>query len=220
MDISQWYNVNEHINIVATKKKFYNRYLHKLVYQVYGATSIPYNKDVQDFFFKLSRFHDDVAHASIYEFYNVFHEKDQNLKFRIEGSTLAIFCEDINYLYSLASTRFKNAKPHTLSTILDQKQEILLEQGLIIVKTPTDHIWRVNLRSGLCKNLHERHGLAEYLVNLGQEVKITKKMLYDLKSTAKYFGGGYFHVKDPRLVDMIRLIVPNLVKSVNQLVVQ
>lgn len=220
MDTSQWYSINPNIKIIRTKKKFYNRYNHKLVYRVTGASSIPNNKSIENFNFRIGRYHNGVVSASIADVYNLYYERDKNLKFRIEGNALGIFCEDIDYLYQTASTKLKNHAPQILSTVLDQIQQDLLEQGLIIVKTPTDYIWRINLRSGFCKNLNDRHGLAKYLVNLGDEVKITKNLLAELASTTKYWSGGYFHVRDPKLADMIRLIVPNLVKSVDQLVVQ
>ena len=222
MDTSRWYNLNDYIKIVGTQRKFYRRYLHKLVYTVYGAWALSGSETIDALRGKLSRSRHQLDLRTIElvtPFFDLYTAKDSRLRFIAERSTLSVFCDDIDYLFELAQDKLSPHKPEILSTVLDQDSQELLDKGMILVKTPTEHCWRINIRSGFYRNLAERQGLAQYLKNLGDEVKVTKNILQRLGSNDKYLYGGYFHVKDPRVVDMIRLITPDLVQSVDQLVV-
>lgn len=222
MDTSRWYKLNNNIKIVRTQRKFYRRYLHKLVYTVYGAWTMYGSENFDAVLNKLrrTRYHVEPRTVElIAPVFDLYTSKDSSLRFRAERSTLSVFCNDVDYLFEIAQNKLSSHKPETLSTVLDNESLTLLEKGMILVKTPTDYHWRVNIRAGFYRNVAERQSLGQYLKNLGEEVKITKNILDHLCSNDKYFHGGYFHVKDPRVADMIRLISPALVQSVDQLAV-
>ena len=75
-----------------------------------------------------------------------------------------------------------------------------------------------DISDGFYRDFKERVALAAYLENIGDQARVSKYFIKDLRGANKYLKGNYFHVKDPRLVDMLHLIMPKIVRSVQQVV--
>lgn len=226
MDLSPWYKFKPDIKVVPTNRKFYNKFVHKLNYDyIYGAFSIPASQD-----WKIARnrlkqnrrynFTDSYI-EKLAEVFVVYKNRGNDYRMRFEGSTVSIFADNLDILLDIASQQILSYKDNIsfLSTIVDSTQQQALDQNKIILKRFTQCTHRVTLRDGYYADYTERHALAQYLKNLDDQIKISKKYLREIEQGYKYLRSGYFYVQDPRVVDMIRLIMPNIVRTIQEVVV-
>lgn len=233
MDLSRWYNINPTIKIVETTKKFYSKYLYKIVYELPGVSLLPYTRNEEHFLYKISTYESrrwsnyrpaTAGHLLSTEtavklllLYKVYSESS-DLRFRTEGHNISIFSNDLESLYEIATVNLSGCSGNitTVSMPLSQHSHDVLEQDYIIVRTPTDYLYRVNLKNGW-SNKTDIVNLANYLKGVKDEVKVPRCFLADLKKHNKYLTGRYFYVRDPKLIDMLVLIAPLLILSIQQL---
>jgi hypothetical protein len=234
MVLSDWNKLKNNITVEYTRKKFYNEFLYRLSYNIQGIRIIAWIKDelqidekVDAWNLRVSQgmtnwyYDDPVRKDQITDFYFLYQTKSKDLKFRIERNTFSIYSNSENFLYDLASTKLNQWKDQiiNISLVESPKSLDLLNQGFTIVKTELEYQYRIKLREGFQK-LSERKGLATYLGNLGDEVRCNKLILDRLIYDTKYFAGGYIYLKDPRLIDMLKMVAPSVIGPVNQLVNQ
>jgi hypothetical protein len=240
MDSSDWSNLNQSVVISYTKKKFYNTFLFKMSYRVPGARLITYAKNLTELGARIEVYNDRVDNPSTYNrfyqfrphykksdltqltvFYNLYNIKSNDYKFRIESETIMMYSTSQENLYNLATGTLNDYRSGLTEVSLVESDAALtlLDQGYTLIKKPTTYPYKVRLREGFQAH-YERHGLATYLKNLGIEVKVTEYILRQLSSNNKYFHGGYVYVNDPKLIDMLRLVSPAVVGTVDQLVTQ
>lgn len=223
-DTSQWYDLNSAIKIVETNKKFYKFYMHKLVYTIPGSYAVANGNSIEDVKKIIMRTYpsDIVAYklSSILAFHQFYIERrSYDVRCRIERNTVSIFAKDSQTLYQLATNQLSSYIPEILSTVTCEKTRDSLDKGFQIMKQETEYKFKVNIRDGFYKIVDDRRHLANYLQGLGDEVKITKNILSALGSSNKYMSSGYFYVKDLRVVDLIKLIAPTVIRSVQPIVV-
>ena len=230
MALLDWNKINKEITITYTKKKFYNKYLYKLSYNVPGIRIVHWTKNESDLKIRVLNWNDQAMmqqnrvpadYDQLLAFYRLYQQKNETLKFRIEHNTFNIYSDSEEFLYNLARTELKRWSYYLMVVSLVESADDLklLDQGFTIVKKEPSYAFRVKIREGFFKET-ERQGLALYLKNLGEEIRITKLMLSRLMGNGKYFGGGYVYVSDPRLIDMLKLVAPSLIGPVNQMVSQ
>jgi hypothetical protein len=237
MDSSDWSNINPGVVVSYTKKKFYNTFLFKMSYRIPGARIITYAKNLANLSDRYEVYNDRVDNPGMYYqirphykkanltqltvFYNLYAAKSKDYKFRIESETIMLYSNSQEYLHDLATGALNDYRSSLTEVSLVESDAALtlLDQGYTIIKKHTTYPYKVKLREGF-QALYERHGLATYLKNLGTEVKVTEYILSQLSSNNKYFHGGYVYVNDPKLIDMLRLVSPAVVGTVDQLVTQ
>jgi hypothetical protein len=150
----------------------------------------------------------------------VYNTKTADIKFRIEQDIFNIYSNSETYLYRVANLVLGEYKSRITEICRPESDEAKakLDQGFTIVKKDPTHPYRVRLKEGF-QTADERQGLATYLKNLKDDVKITTFMLDRLGGTYKYFSGGYIYVKDRRIIDLLILVSPNMIGTVNQMVI-
>jgi len=235
-----WNKLNPKIKFSFTKKKFFNECYFRLNYNLPGARLMTYyqaDHDISLFDKRVENHNKNLykgrrqsyirfRYADIRQlvpFANVYHGdyKTCQVRFRIESDILSIYSDSEEFLYNLASKDLANWTTDIISFSSPENQASLslLDQGFVIVSKPQTHPYKVKLKETFGLNA-ERKFLATYLQGLGTDVKVTKYILEHLSREHKYFPAGYIYVNDVRLVDMLRLVSPNLVGSVQQLVTQ
>jgi len=236
-DLLDWTKINKKIEISYTKKKFFNEFYFRLNYHVPGARLVAYSSydhgilkvRVQNYNnndWRVGLFHRVPAdYQQLEDFSEIYQNKNNisngRIKFRIESDTFSIYSDQEQTLFDIASGTLKKWKSDlkSISLIENLSDFDLLDQGHIIVKKTQTHPYRVKIKETF-NYLDEKQSLLTYLKNLGEHVRVTKYMFERLESDHKYFPGGHIHLDDSRLIDMLRLIAPNLIGSVNQLVTQ
>ena len=224
MDLSQWIELNPTINIVRSTKKFYGSYPYKLTYRVVGAYLLPICKDL-DYIFK--RLYNSVRtkptkqdHATIEVFFDLYVDKSNGIKWRTEGSTVSLFFEDEQTAYGIASGALLSSVSalRSITRIQNDSDRAVIESGKIIMTKPTEYRYKVIIREGY-RQMQSRQALGKYLQTIRSEIKISDKMLHGMISNYKYFHSCYFYVNDPKIVSMIALVAPSLVKHVQEVVI-
>lgn len=217
MDLLPWRKLNKFLEIHPTRNRFYNKYLYKLSYDLIGAHLISlYRNSPVPFQHTKLRDH-DMEKLRI--FMAVLGNKDYDLRYRSEGSSISIFGTSELELYNLASDRLKQYRSSLTSvTRVASEQDLAkLEAGCIIMTTPTPYRYRVTVREGW-RNRTDRQNLGNYLKSIRSEIKISDFLLQGMINQHKYLHSCYFYVNDLKIVSMISLVAPNVVKRVQEVV--
>lgn len=225
MDTSQWSKLNKRVKISYSNRKFYKKYLYKLVYTVPGCVYFSGSADEDqlinrmEFSKRLDSNRSIVDYTATTDFYKVY-ISDMDLKFRSERSTFSIFGTNIDELYKLASEELVK-HTHRLDEVSLVRPEDMeyIEKGNIVLREHIGYRYKVTLRDGYKTNSDTIPSLGNYLTGLGDEIKIGKQLLNRIKTSNKYLSAGYFYVNDPRIVDMIRLIDPLIIRYCQEIVI-
>lgn len=223
MDTSKWTNLNPCIQFKRTQKKYYNRFSIKLIYTIKGASRIAYarNHDDVEYRYRLKFVDRQIKTTEQFKYlcylkdlFDVINKVKQVARVRIESDTVAIFgTEDVleNLTNGLLSTY--NHLLKTVYLVSSEQEQKLIDQGYILLRRPTDYQYRVNIRSGYFSSDSGLKSFLEYANNLPEDIQMTDYLKYRIRSGHKYFSGSYFYIKDLKVLSMIMLIEPTLVKS-------
>lgn len=224
-DLSHWYKLKSKIKIEQTKQKFYGKFNHKIVYNCHGCQILTIITDAEQLITRVATSSSQTKAkydlTRLLAFFEVYKRKGSTLRFRTEGSSLSIFSDQLDILYSIASNDLSQYKHNiqSLTTLLDTSTQQHLDANKILVVTPTEYKWRINLRPGFYHNTQEKLAFYNYLKNLGDQVKVSDILLFDLTHGHKYIRASYLQVRERTLADMLYLIIPGIVKSIQEIVV-
>jgi len=245
MGLLDWTKLNEKVKVSFTKKKYFNEFYYKLTYCVPGARLMTYKfpddhelmQRVMSYNARRNSYNFSVFNSSANDYYDrwqrpaadfdqlrsfaeLYNTKNADIKFRIEQDIFNIYSNSETYLYRVANLVLGDYKSRITEFCRPESAgaKAKLDQGFVIVKKDPTHPYRVRLKEGF-QHASERQGLATYLKNLNDDVRITKFMLDRLSGTYKYFSGGYIYVKDPRIIGLLIMVSPNIIGTVNQMVI-
>lgn len=223
MDSSQWIDLNPNIKIIPSNRKFYNQYPYKITFYVIKAYALRMANDADHLeqISKLSRHKPSWLDSAILnDFFRMYQSRQQDFRFRCEGDSISIFSENEYNLYDLVISDLSGhtSRLESITRIMNDKDREVIESDKIIMRTPTEFRYKVMLRSGF-KNINDRRNLAKYLLSIQSEIKISDLLLHGMLSQYKYLTSCYFYVNDPKIVSMIALVAPNIVKRVQEVVV-
>jgi len=218
MDLSRWYSNFIDLRVKQTPSLYYNKFKHKLVYNVEFRVRYDKSYDFTSITGGSNLIEQRIEKAKV--FADLYENRSSDCRMRLENYSLSIFHDDIDYLYNLATEHLGAYKSSlsVLYTSLTSTSQQAIEVGNFIMKTDIGYQYRANLRSGLY-NRQDNIACANYLVGLGDEVRASKNLLHELRNY-KYIQSRYFYLKDPAVASMIMLIQPKLIKSVQKIVVQ
>lgn len=224
MDSLQWISINPKIKIIPTTKKFYRKYLYKLTYNLSGAYYLSNCKTIAQMLNRVQNRKFSLSTKQLEQllvFYNLYNDKSNNLRWRCEGGSVSIFGETEQQIFNCASVLLKTYINNLISVtkVASNEDKDILESGRIIVKQKTDFKYKITIREGF-KLKQDRLYLANYISSIREEVKITDFLLEAMLSQDKYLHGCYFYVNDLKIVDMIALIAPKIVRQVQEVVVR
>lgn len=233
MDLSEWSKLNRDLRFLYTKKKFFNEFCYSLTYNLQGArclinckTADKLPATVKSFNFRnTDRFvrykNQNASLKTLEDFYKYYTTPtDVKVKFRIGYYSFTVFADSESYLYNVANEILSEHKTKLSSVSLLEfdSDKKLLDQGFIITKKESDHPYKVRLKEGFIK-LEDRHALVNYIKNLDSEIKISKFILERLSDRYKYFQGGFIYLNDIKMLDILKMLAPSLIGSVNQTII-
>lgn len=227
MDLLPWTSLNPNIKISYTNKAFYRDNYYRLNYRIPLAFLLGCSHSIEEletnytsYITKRTISRDETKFEILKSCLLAKLSSTEKIRTRSELYNFAMFFRTQQQAWDMANTYMKARAADLvgLSTVRNQYEAELLSQGVIIVKTPTEYKYRINLRSGFYSNQIERKSLTNLLTSCPDEFKIGKGLLTTLTGPYKYIQGGYINVKDPRMADVISLIMPRLVCSVQQVV--
>ena len=240
-----WTSLNPTVNIINTKKKFFNNYLYKIVVWCPGGRLV-LDRTSQDAAFLLenrisylelhqraynyggswygsvTRSKSDYLKANakvdqIQYFIDVKQTYNDQIKIRIEEPNITIYSNDESLLYKLANSHTDRLKE--VHRPLDDKAVEVLNRGEIISKTEPVFPYKVQLKELVFSDINVKHNILDYLYNLEveDEVCLTKSLVRQLSGNHPYFSGAYFYSKDEKTLTFINLICPGLISGIFKL---
>jgi hypothetical protein len=92
-----------------------------------------------------------------------------------------------------------------------------LEENKTIVAKPTKYRWKVSFTEKRCDHAL-RQNILNYLQQLDDLVKIPKSTVDQLTRKNDWIWGCYIYTNDVGVTDMLRLIYPDLIREVSEMV--
>jgi hypothetical protein len=239
-----WTDLAPNVKCIATTKQFFGKYLYKIDVDVPAARilldrrtktikwllneRINEAKDTIDRLANWGR-QQNIPFSGWYrvindsslvqlEYYKKIIEQHKGaIKIRIEEPTLSIYCDDEQILFDIAGNdplqRLERVfKPESATA------QTVLKSGEIIVRKPTDYLYKIVFREGKVTNKDNNLQIYNYLTSLGDEVKMTQGCATNLKYRQHWMTSCYFYAKDTQVLTFLNLIAPEKVSGIFKLV--
>lgn len=236
MDTLFWKNLSSDIEIKYTTKKFFKQYLYKLDINAPGAASIKrddINKDINERIEWSRRYshggswydrrlREQLEQADIgflYSLKDIIFEYPE-IKIRIEEPKISFYADSHTMIESLARAIAPDERHYITSVTAPENNtsaSLLLASNTILVRKKPKYSFRVWFREKQY-NYETRLQVYNYLNGLGDIVKLTETIKGHLTKPNDWIWGSYFYTNDPGIVDFIRLINPDIIREVAELV--
>jgi hypothetical protein len=235
-----WTNLNPTVKIVDTKKKFFGQYLYKTVFKVPGcrlitsreSESMSHLLDYQKQLANLVAYRyngawsyqrnpttrlSDARVAQLEYFKSILQTHKDQIKVRVEQPILTLYSQDEQVLMEIARTEADSLlEVHRPGNL--QAAEAL-DRGECIVKTITEYTHKVVFKESGSLSIETRANIYDYLINLGDVVKMTKSCRENLSGNRYWFTSSYFYTKDESILTFLNLIAPGAVAGIYKLAV-
>jgi hypothetical protein len=237
MDILSWTQCNPKIAVDHTLKKYFGRYLYKII--VYAPAGrlidekvsinsalehrLAVTKNINQSGWWGHRYNKDLDHADI-ELLETLRDLRRNpngLKLRVEEPRVQIYAETETELLNLINNQLKPFCKYVESIAgpADSEAEEVLNSGAIIRKTDIGYTHKVIIRDGRYTS-EIKMSILRYLTNLnGDTLTISDNLIAMLTGRSGYVWNAYFYTNDPSVTMFLNLIHPNLVLNIHELVV-
>lgn len=234
MDTSFWTRFNPNITFDYVTKKYYNKYLYKLVVYAPGGRLIEskeqdLNKPLQ---IRIAAFNarttwwgykrDRDIQSADTAFLNVLRNLKRstlNIKMRVEEPHIQIYAESDKDLQDLVIDHFQMFRKYTETVVgpEDSAAVSVLNSGAIIRRTDNGYKYKVTLRDGNY-GVSVKQNVINYLTSLGPEVAhLPKGLIKSLHSG--FLWNGYFYSNDLNVNSFLLLIAPGIISNTHELVV-
>jgi len=239
MDISFWIQCNPKITVDHTVKKFYGKFLYKLVVYCPAGRLIDAKgpmdaalehrrvmaKNVNYGGWWGNRNHRDLENADV-EFLTMLrevrHDRGLGIKLRIEEPMIQVYADSDSALQTFVNTHFAaNQKQYvrSISGPADQAAESVLNAGAIIRKENNGYRYKIILKDGRYTP-EIKQNLLNYLENQGTEqVQIPRSARDMLFKSTGFIWNLYFYSNDVNMITFLNLISPGIVSNYHELVV-
>ncbi len=242
LDMSYWTKANPCIAVEHTQKKFFGRYLYRLILNVRGIDLI---KDTGSFESSLlarqlvaNRF-GYIGHWNYKYFYKVKLEdldltaleilrnfKNQcpaGVRLRVEEPRMIIYAGSEEILKDILGDQLQSVSKVHLHSITGPKNAEtaeLLNSGAILRKTDIGYRYKILFRDGRYGQEIKQQILG-YLINfLPNSVEILPSTYQMLSGNSQYLRSGYFYSDSSEITQMISLICPGIILNCHELIVQ
>jgi hypothetical protein len=235
MDILFWKNLSPDVVIAYTSKQYFKQYLYKLEVCAPGCKSIYANDIASDL--DLRRLHGrgynyggswwnrhlekwlkdaDVTHLARLQYVANLHPE---VKIRTEEPKIQFYSENEQTLKDIVSqldTKYHNTIHSFTGPETEEKCKLLSNNKVLVKRKPTFQ-FKVVLKEKKF-SAESRMQIYNYLTSLGDLVKIPESMQQQLVRHSDWMWGCYFYTNDSGVVDFVRLMNPDIVREVSELV--
>jgi hypothetical protein len=237
MDTSFWIRCNPKVTVDHTFKKFYGKFLYKIVvYCPAGrlidnkgpmGEELEHRKNVykhisQTGWWGQRQNRDlDRADVALLETLRSIRKSSTGIKLRVEEPRIQIYASTEDELVNLV---LEHLQPfvrniESVSGPANEEATEILNSGAIIRKTDNGYAYKVILRDGRY-GAEIKETILQYLDNLQIEVAGVPKSCREMfTKTSAYIWNCYFYTNDPSVTTFLNLIQPGLVSNIHKLVV-
>jgi hypothetical protein len=238
MDTSFWIQCNPKITVDHTTKKFYGKFLYKLVVYCPAGRLIDAKGSMPDALEHRrtvakninhggwwGRRNTDLENADV-EFLtmlkDVRHDQGMGIKLRVEEPMIQIYADSESALQTFVNTHFLGNQKNYVRSIsgpMDSEAEAVLNSGAIIRKENNGYRYKIILKDGRY-TAGIKQSLLAYLENQGPEqVQLSSSARVMLSKSTGYVWNLYFYSNDVGVITFLNLISPGIVSNYHELVV-
>jgi len=237
MDISKWIQFNPKLTVEHTTKKYFGKYLYKIVVYCPAGRLID-SKDPMDralehrreitkhinyggyWGHKQTR---DLEYANI-EFLDVLRnirKNPQGIKLRVEEPRVQIYANTEQELLDLVAEQL-NPFANNIESVAgpaDSHAEAVLNTGAILRKKDVGYKYKIIIRDGRY-TADDKLAILSYLTNLGPETAKVSQSGFDmLQKSSGFIWNLYLYTNDPSISTFLNLIHPGVVLNCHELVI-
>ncbi len=235
----QWTQLFSNIKFENTVKQYFNKYCFKLVLFAPGGRSI-YNKKYSieqsielrqqisksyNYGGSWSYRHDKNSYLHLADLLLLSHIKAQKaeyrdrIKIRVEEPRITVYASSeadlLEFAKSLPGVSFDRVE--LLSAPQDLSAMAQLETGAILVSKPADYQYKITLRDTRLP-VSAKLSILNYLIGLGTDISLPKSCKIQLARNSTWLYNTYFYCQDEKIITMLNLIAPDIVRSINSFV--
>lgn len=234
MDLLYWNNTCPGAKVVFTKKLFYKKFLWRLVVRVPFGNLVYTNGCIQD---AIKQRYTSVYHRRMWPeawlpkqvsipligcVRTIKSQYGKSIRIRVEEPMLQIYAQDEQTLKNIARDfvyplNFGSCIEEINGPISDAEADILLS-GAIIKRQPSEYRYKVVFRDGRY-SIESKKQILEYLIQLGDQVRVSRGSREMLNMPYTSCWGVFFYTNDPAITTMIRLIEPDIIGNIHELIV-
>ena len=235
-DMSFWADINPAIQFEDTRKKFFNKYLYKIVIyapatrlilsksRMSSAELLEERKQLMEYRNHINRYWFPRGAQSITEassdqieyFRTVAKEYKDQIKMRVEEPNLTVYSEDEKILFEIA----ENDPTRRIAEFhrpVNSDAKTALNKGEVLIKMPTEYEYKITFKEGFTTGKDVSTQIYDYLYNLGDDVKMTKSCVKNLTARNYWYTSTYFYCKDPSITTFLNLIAPGSISGIYKL---
>ena len=162
------------------------------------------------------RFSTSTDIDEIIEIGKILRAREDSIKYTIMDSSIFIFSETEQVVYDIA-TEIQNTTGRLgfYSAIWKPDSKLINEinSGYEILSKDPGYTHKILLRERLV-GAEVKHQIYNYLLSLGDQVKISKSVATILSGKSPYVFACWFRTNDPTLVSFLELISPGIVQKI------
>jgi len=235
MDISFWKNLSNDIKIEYTSKQFYKQYLYRLEIHAPGCKSIR-SDDIGANIARRKSFARDYNYGGswwdkklkeilatadlefLHALKDIFYEYP-DVRIRTEEPKVSIYADCEIMLQSVAKSISPDHRHHIISATGPESsiKENILKGNAVLVKRQPEFKYRVYFKEKRF-DITSRVQIHNYLDTLGDLVKMTSNTKEQLTRPGDWMWGCYFYTNDPGIANLVRIINPDIIREVCELV--
>jgi len=239
MDTSFWIQCNPNLTIEHTTKKYFGKFLYKLVVYCPAGRLIDSKGPMSDALIHRRniaknvnyggwwgrKINKDLDHADV-EFLNMLrdirHDRSSGLKLRVEEPLIQIYADSNQSLQNFINTHFSAEQKKYVQSVSGPKDDNaadILNSGAIIRREHNGYRYKILLKDGRYTPA-VKHSLLQYLDNQGPEqVQLSRVSREMLSKTTSFVWNFYFYCNDTSIITFLNLISPGIVSNCHELVV-
>lgn len=241
MDTLFWAQCSPNITVEHTSKKYYNKYLYKIVVYCPAGRLIDSKgpmdqelenrkgiyKHISSSFIQTGwwghRHSRDLVHAdiSLLDTLRTIRKTAINIKLRVEEPRIQIYAENEEDLMKLVTDYLQpySKNIEAFAGPMDESAAEILNSGAIIRRTNNGYSHKVILRDGRY-GADIKETILKYLEDLQIEtVGIPRSCRAMFTKSSSYVWNCYFYTNDPSVTIFLNLIQPGLVSNCHELVI-
>lgn len=238
MDTSAWTLYNPNISVENTVKKYFGKYLYKIVVYAPAGRLIDSKGNIEQAFDHRIAISRNMSHNTWWGRQNkeleradigflnalkkIRHDHVPGIKLRVEEPRVQIYANSESALHQVIKEYFNPEHHDYIKSVHgpeSSEAENSLNSGAILRKKDVGYAYKVVVRDGRY-TAEVKKNILNYLSNLSPDViKVPDSAVQMLSKTSGFIWNMYFYTNDPSILTFLNLIHPTLVSNYHELVV-
>ena len=240
MDTSFWIRYNPKITLEHTAKKYFGKYLYKIVVYAPAGRLIDSKESIETALAHRMSIVKNINHGGYWGYGNrssknlesadigfltllrdLRTDKSLDIRLRVEEPRIQIYADNEKTLTDLANDQLKPYAKYleSVSGPEDSKAEIALNSGAILRKKDIGYKYKIIIKDGRYTQ-DTKKTILNYVLNIGPEtVKLPQSGLYMLQKSTGFIWNLYLYSNDLNILTFLNLIQPGMVINYHELII-